>query len=218
MRLALALLAVARVAAADPGPAVTAAATATDAPANHRFALAVNEPLGWIDAGALGLSAYGSLDQHQVIRLNVSSWSRARTEGAEEAAAALLAGADGGAGADGRYTSASASWMYFPRRAYDGLSLELGALLQHRHTHDYDSDLGDDATTITSTRVAGTAMIGWSWLGWDRVFASFQVGASFGREAGTQVRHVEEQMDVTTSLDRFAINPEAFVRFGVLVN
>jgi hypothetical protein len=218
MRIVLAFVVIARVAAADPAPTVRASAVSSDAPPAHRFALAVNEPLGWFGAGALGLSAYGSIDAHQVIRLNVASWSRARTEGAEEAAAFLISGADGGAGADGRYTSASASWMYFPRRAYDGPSLELGALVQARHTHDYDDDLSTDATTITSTRVAGTAMIGWSWLGWDRVFASLQLGASYGREWGTHLRDLQDEMDVTTSLDRFGVEAEGMVRFGVLLN
>jgi len=206
--------------AAADGPSVEHAVglPASDAPPDHRFALAVNEPLGWIDAGALGLSGYGSIDQHQVIRLNVASWSHGRTADAGDAFAAILAGADGGAGADGRYTTASASWIYFPRRAYDGLSLELGALVQVRHTHDYDDDLSSDGTTIDTTRYAGSAMIGWSWLGWDRVFASLQVGASYGHDGGGQLRHLDGQMDVVTSIDRFSVQGEAFMRFGVLLN
>jgi len=138
------LVATTGVAAADP----EVRASVEAAPSQHRFALAVNEPLGWIGSGAFAVSAYGTIDQHQVLRLNIASWSHARTEGAEETAAFLISGADGGAGADGRYTSFSASWMYFPRRAYDGLSLELGGLVQLRHTHDYDDDLSTDATSV----------------------------------------------------------------------
>jgi len=203
---------------AHADPAVTATIPATDAPAEHRFALAVNEPLGWIDAGALAVSGYGSIDDHQVIRVNVSSWSHGRTVDAGDAFAAIVAGADGGAGADGRYTTAGASWMYFPRRAYDGLSVELGALVQLRHTHDYDDDLSDNATTIDTTRIAGSAMLGWSWLGWTRVFASLQVGASVGHDSGAQVRHEEFKMDVTSPIDRVGVEGEAFMRFGVLLN
>ena len=61
-------------------------------------------------------------------------------------------------------------------------------------------------------------MIGWSWLGWDRVFASLQLGASFGQEEGTRLRDVQDEMDVTTSLDQFAVEAEGMVRFGVLLN
>ena len=220
MRLAvLALASLASTAHADPAtPAVAATVPATAAPAEHRFALAVNEPLGWIDAGALSVSGYGSIDQHQVIRLNVSSWSHHRTLEAGDAFAAIVTSGESGASGNGRYTTAGASWMYFPRRAYDGLSIELGALVQLRHTKDYTDDFSDDATTIDTTRIAGSAVLGWSWLGWDRVFASLQVGASVGRDSGSQLSHVENQMDVTTPIDRVGVEGEAFMRFGVLLN
>jgi len=220
MRFAATLLVLATFAgtAAADGPSVVHAVAASDPPPEHRFALAVNEPLGWIGAGALGLSGYGSIDQHQVIRLNVASWSHQRTSEAGDAFAAIVAGADGGAAAGGRYTTASASWMYFPRRAYDGLSLELGALVQVRHTFDDYDDLSFDRTTTDTTRYAGSAMIGWSWLGWDRVFASLQVGASYGHDGGAQLHQVETKMDTITSIDRFSVQGEAFMRFGVLLN
>ena len=224
MRIAILVLVLAtfsRTAAAD-GPSVDHAVQVPDAGPAHRFALAVNEPFGWPGAGALGFSAYGSIDQHQVIRLNVASWSHARTADARVFFTVLLEGAVdadvAGPEADGRYTTVTASWMYFPRRAYDGFSVELGALVQVQHTFDYDDETHPDGTSIDATRYAGSAMIGWSWLGWDRVFASLQVGASYGHDGGGQLRHVDGQMDVVTSIDRFSVQGEAFMRFGVLLN
>src|SRR3569832_1147780 len=216
--LVLVLATFSRTAAAD-GPSVDHAGGLPDAGPAHRFALAVNEPFGWPYAGALGFSGYGSIDQHQVIRLNVASWLHARTAGARVLLRALFEGVDdAGAGVYGRYTTVTASWMYFPRRAYDGFSVELGALVQVQHTFAYDDEAHPDGTSIDARRYAGTALIGWSWLGWDRVFASLQVGASYGHEAGNQVYRSEFGLVVVTLNDRFSVQGEANKQNSVLLN
>src|SRR3569832_2958897 len=108
--LVLVLATFSRTAAAD-GPSVDHAGGLPDAGPAHRFALAVNEPFGWPYAGALGFSGYGSIDQHQVIRLNVASWLFARTAGARVLLRALLEGADDlGAGVFGCFLFVLVLW------------------------------------------------------------------------------------------------------------
>ena len=218
MRFALILVATVRLAHAD-SPSTIASATTELAP-THTLAIAINEPFGWNHANALALSAYGAIDAHQVIRLNVATWSHAYTEDADAGLGFLLSGGDdeGGVGGDGRYTDVGAAWMYFPRRAYDGPSLELGAVLRMRDTLDYRDDLSADADTYTTTTIGGRALVGWSWLGWNRVFVSFQTGLTVGRESGSHLTHLEDQMDTTMPIHQVAVSTEAFLRFGVLLN
>jgi hypothetical protein len=91
-------------------------------------------------------------------------------------------------------------------------------VLRMRDTFEYRDDFGDDTDTYTTTTIGGRALVGWSWLGWNRVFVSFQTGLMVGRESGSHLAHVEEQMDVTTPVHQVAVSTEAFVRFGVLLN
>jgi hypothetical protein len=217
MRLALILVAATiRLAHAD-SPSTIASATTESAP-THTLALAINEPVGWNHGNAVGFSGYGAITEHQVIHLNVATWER----GADDLGGALLfLATQGNLNGYGRYTDIGAAWTYFPRRAYDGSSLEVGALVRHRNTFEYADDFTNDGTSVQSTTVAGRALVGWSWLGWNRVFVSLQVGASVGREFGTQTERVEMETGGSTSrassVDRTTVSPEGFVRFGVLL-
>jgi hypothetical protein len=218
MRLAWILVAATFHLAHADSPSTIASATTESAP-THTLALATNEPFGWNHANAVGLSAYAAITEHQVIRVNAATW----TQGTQDLGATLLfIATQAEVNGSGRYTDVGAAWTYFPRRAYDGASVELGAFVRRRNTFNYHDDFTDDGTTVESTIVAGRALVGWSWLGWHRVFVSLQVGASVGREYGTQTDRV--QMDTggfayrASSVDRTTISPEGFVRFGVLLN
>ena len=217
MRLAWILVAATvRLAHAD-SPSTIASATTESAP-THTLAVAINEPIGWSNGDALGFSAYAAISSHQVIHFNVATWDRQNPAGN---ALLFLATQEDFSG-DGRYTDVGAAWMYFPRRAYDGFSLEAGAVLRRRSTFDYKDDFTEDGTTIESTLIAGRALVGWSWLGWNRVFVSLQLGASVGRESGTQTTRTNTDtlmpMTQSGSIDRTTISPEGFLRFGVLLN
>jgi hypothetical protein len=220
MRLALILIAAtARLAHAD-STSTTASMTTESAP-THTLALAINEPFGWNHANAVGFSAYGAITEHQVIHLNVATWER----GADDVGGALLfLATQEELNGSGRYTDVGAAWMYFPRRAYDGFSVELGALVRRRDTFEYLNDFDPDGTHVTSTTLGGRALVGWSWLGWNRVFVSLQVGMSAGRESGTQTVLATQYNGTTmtetmqsSSVARAMVSPEGFVRFGVLL-
>src|ERR1700710_341268 len=79
----------------------------------HAIGIAVNEPLGWVDAAAIGASAYLQISTHHVVRANFATWNHAHT----------FASATEAKYAGGRFTDGGVSWMYFPRKAYDGFSV-----------------------------------------------------------------------------------------------
>jgi hypothetical protein len=221
MRLALILVAAAvRLAHAD-SPSTIASSTTESAP-THTLAFAINEPVGWNHGNAVGFSGYGAITEHQVIHLNVATWKR---NGDDVGGALLFLATQGNLDGNGRYTDVGAAWMYFPRRVYNGFSVELGALVRQRDTFEYLNDFDPDGTHVTSTTLAGRALVGWSWLGWNRVFVSLQLGVSAGREGGTQTvlatqykgTTMTETMQ-TSSVDRATVSPEGFVRFGVLLD
>ena len=206
---------------ADSPSTIASTSATTESAPTHTLAVAINEPIGWNDANAIGISVYGAISEHQVIRLNAATWRR----NADDVGGALLfLATQGELNGYGRYTDVGAAWMYFPRRAYDGFSVELGALVRRRDTFEYLNDFDPDGTYVKSTTLGGRALVGWSWLGWNRVFASLQVGASVGRESGTQTVLATQYNGSTmtetmqsSSVARAAVSPEGFVRFGVLL-
>jgi hypothetical protein len=220
MRLALILVAATLHLAHADSPSTIASATTESAP-THTLALAINEPFGWNHGNAVGFSAYVAITEHQVIHLNVATWKR----NADDVGGALLfLATQGTLDGYGRYTDVGAAWMYFPRRAYDGFSVELGALVRRSDTFEYLNDFDPDGTQVTSTTLGARALVGWSWLGWNRVFVSLQVGVSAGRESGTQTVLATQYNGSTmtetmqsSSVARATISPEGFVRFGVLL-
>jgi hypothetical protein len=123
----------------------------------------------------------------------------------------------------GRKTDFGAAWMYSSRRAYDGFSFEAGALVRIDRSIDSPGD-GDDYTDLVhhTTTIGARALVGWSWLGWNRVFVSIQAGLSVGQEFGREedVRYLAELAPIATSfdVDKTTISGEAFMRFGVLLN
>jgi hypothetical protein len=209
MRLAFVLLVAARAASADPSGFTTA----------HPIALAVNDPLAWADARAFGASGYVALDAHQVLRLNVANWDTKLSVDLEQIEDGFFTSDE----RRGRKTDFGAAWMYFPRRAYDGFSFEAGALVRIDRSVDSPGE-GDDYSDLMhhTTTVGARALVGWSWLGWNRIFVSLQAGLSIGQEFGHEqdIHYVAEAapMSTTSSVDKTTISGEAFMRFGVLLN
>ena len=68
-----------------------------------------------------------------------------------------------------------------------------------------------------ATGYAARGLIGWSWLGWKRVFLAAAVGASVGRYAGTEATAEEYRMPtfVTNDFAPIQVDAEAYLRFGV---
>jgi hypothetical protein len=218
MRFAFALLVAARVAYADPLSAT--AQTSSGFTTAHPIALAVNEPFAWLDGSAFGASAYAALDAHQVIHLNVANWAHSgRSIDIQQLEDGFFTSDE----RSGRKTDIGAAWMYFPRRAYDGFSFEAGALVRIDRSIDSPGE-GDDYTDLMhhTTTIGARSLVGWSWLGWNRIFVSLQAGFSIGQEFGHEqdIRYLAgyAPMSTTSEIDKTTISGEAFMRFGVLLN
>jgi hypothetical protein len=160
-----------------------------------QFVVAVNNPILWnsVSEGeppaAVGISGYIGLDRHQVLRLNYATYAVNNLSDLETAVLSPDAG-DGDCAYElsGRSDDFGVGWDYFFRERFHGLSIELGAVRKSMHLgHCLEDAYGEYASTKTTTSTAyvARAMVAWSWLYNDRLFASFGAGFSAGREAGS---------------------------------
>jgi hypothetical protein len=173
----------------------------------ERVAIAVNEPAGWTQL-TFGLSAYTAITPHQALRANFTTH---QPENAFDIGigTVLSGGEDDGTHA-GSIRDFSVGWMWFPRRVYDGPSIEFDALLRLRHQVDMTDE--DDTITTNATTIGARATVGWSWRFYKRFFISAAFGGSAGHRHGTVTTDMTSVMplpDTETAL-------EGFVRFGVL--
>lgn len=180
------------------------------------FILAVNNPLMWeslssdhAPPAAIGFSGYAGLDHHQALRLNYATYE-------VDTVAALAAGLEGAGDGSCAYVRSGHSndigvgWMYFTRERWHGPSLELGAVRKSLHLS-YCHNEGDEygsTTSSTSTAYVARAMVAWSWLYNDHIYASFGAGGSLGGEAGT---YSESHLHFR----RVAAYPEMYFRLGI---
>jgi hypothetical protein len=177
-----------------------------------RAAIAVNPPLGWFGRDkSIGVSAYVAPTKRHVVRANFAQywWP------ANQVPAAVLREECEGL-RDGSITDLGISWMFFPRRAFDGLSVELGVL--HRTTH--GSRIESNEELLDTTFIAGRALVGWNWSIRDRVFMSFHVGASLGPTRGTKTMCSDEcgdpgSMSEVRRIEWTGGEIEGFWRIGV---
>jgi hypothetical protein len=172
--------------------------------AMERFAIAVNEPAGWTQL-TFGISAYTALTPHQALRANFTTH---QPENAFDLIPVDLSDGDDGTHA-GYIRDFSVGWMWFPRRVYDGPSIEFDALVRLRHQVDM-SDEGD--TTTDATTIGARATIGWTW----RLYKRFFISAAFGGSAGHRHGTVTTDMTSEAALPDTEMVLEGFVRFGVL--
>ena len=109
--------------------------------------------------------------------------------------------------------------MYFPRKAYDGFSVELGGVV--RHDNSWDIDDFNQKLTNDKNVYAARVLVGWSWLLKERVFISAQLGASVGPSTARSRRKTPVEpgvyMPTTTRIDRIHVSPEYNLRFGFLI-
>jgi hypothetical protein len=197
---------------ASGGP-TAAPVVATSAPGseetNARIALAVNAPLGWL-ISSLGVSAYLRLGDHVALRGNLATY---RNTSWGEVFAGLSG--DGGTGFGGRVTDVGIGAVYYPRRVWDGLTLEAGVLLRARDIYVWPEF--EPKTTTTSTELAGRLLIGWSWMIRQRAFIAFAVGFSIGREKGQETDEPDYgQMVVIRPVNRQQSEAEGYLRIGLV--
>jgi hypothetical protein len=212
---ALALLVLPTLAAADPvdTPAVSAHATA-----EHRFALAVNQPFGWSE-GNIGVSAYAGVTPHVAIRANLAKYSAAERGSIADIIGVLTDGDGGDASYRGGWFDVGVGAVWYPRALWSGFMMEAGILRRREHTH-MDDDFADPQVVDRHiTTYAGRVLGGWSWLIKDRAFIGLAVGYSYGRATGSEATGssdvLQPQMTVVRPVSEGVGSAEGYLRFGV---
>jgi len=184
----------------------------------HRVAVAVNSPISWAAGGAFAISGYVGLTEHQAIRANLAAYQANYTPAAAGATFALTGG-DNECPPTGTTFDVGAGWVYFPRKLYSGLSLELGALRRSTPNTDlWCEELTPFETTTHTVTYAARAMIGWSWMLGDHAFIALAVGVSSGRERGREDdRQTDESPIETYLVDHWTTSGETYLRFGAAI-
>jgi hypothetical protein len=182
------------------------------------FVVAINNPLMWESLGgshapaaAIAVSGYIGIDRHQALRLNYATYEvdtlNAMVTGFGDAGDGVCAYVHSGHSDD-----IGAGWMYFTRERWRGPSLELGAVRKSLDTGYCHNNASRDeyasTTHSTSTAYVARAMVAWSWLYNDHIYASFGAGGSLGGEAGTY-------RESHTQFRRVAAAPEIYFRIGI---
>jgi len=188
---------------------VIVAILAGTAAASPDVAVAVNAPTGWLDASSVAGSVYVGLSEHQALRVNVATYAYTLSTPMELFIAVL--GGEDEALRKGRFVDASAGWMYFSNRLWSGFTAELAVLGRARDTRIDDGFASQQVVHTTTHTLAGRALIGWSWLIYDRAFIAIAAGLSAGYETGSETT---DPMTTTRAVGRSAINAEGYLRFG----
>lgn len=174
------------------------------------MALAVNSPLGWIGGTSVAASLYARVASQQALRLNVASYEL----GGPGIVGALFE--DEGS-YDGRLLDISAGWMYFPRRIWEGPTVEAGLLHRSGKTRVQDEYAMNEIVDRDTQLFASRALVGWSWHVADKAMISFAVGASAGYESGSETdtkSTYQMSTPVKHDVGEWKVTPEAYLRFG----
>lgn len=151
-------------------------------PPMRRFAIGSSIFLG----GVVGGSAYVGASKHHGFRFNVARYGDHKVNPGAKFLISVLDGGDDGDGRDGAYLDVGAGWMFFPRRLWDGFSLELGLVRRELHTRRQGET--EQYVTRDSVKYAGRALVGWTWALRDNAvesyFVSVALGASYGPARG----------------------------------
>lgn len=188
-------------------PAIEKTAQQEDAP----MAFAVNSPLSWIGGTSVAGSLYARVAAHQAVRINVASYEY----GTPGVVVAGLLGEEDEGQYDGRLLDVGVGWMYFPRRVWDGPTLEAGLLRRSGVTHVQDENAMYEVVDRDTELYAARALVGWSWHVADSAMISFAVGASSGYEVGTETD--QERMNtapVKHDVGQWKTGFEGYLRFG----
>jgi len=183
------------------GLLVASSAAAESPKAEAGFGIAVNNPMMWRENESVGVSLYYRFARKQVIRINFARYSLAGTP-VEHAMGFVREGFLDPPDHTGRMTDLGVGWMYFPRRAFDGPSIELGAVWR-------DDDRYRSTRRISHDEVA-RALVGWSWLMHEHLFVAVAAGGAVGTAEGTVGSGVGGDFSTWTA------SFEGYVRFGLV--
>jgi hypothetical protein len=180
----------------------------------ERVAFAVNPPVGWL-VGSFAGSVYVGLGEHHALRANLARYPH--SIGALGAFAEIVAHAEYEATQKGDITDLGLAWMIFPDRLCSGLIFELGLLGRFRNFSDEDEYHSPPYVALDTTTIAGRALIGWSWR-FGNAFLSYEIGASVGREFGTETDGDGRipPMMTTHHIYRQDVEFESFLRLGLV--
>jgi hypothetical protein len=184
----------------------------------HRVAVAVNTPLSWAlpdwnHEGAIGITAWVGLNEHQAIRANFATYDP------DFHPINAVLGNFSECPPEGNTKDVGASWEYFPRALYSGVSLELGLLRRSTTQAVNNCDpLQYIDTNQSSVTYAARAMVGWSWTIGNHAFIAFAVGSSKGLERGIfQRREDHFAAFETLPVDQWTSSLETYLRFGAAI-
>lgn len=166
------------------------------------FAIGVNSPFGWFqrDTRSIGASLFLGVTPHFAARA-----SFARYENPESLWRAIASGEN--FGPRGTFIDAGLACTWFPRRLWEGPTLELGALWRGRDTTLRPGQ--SDEIKTDSNMYGPRAMVGWSWLVTRHIFVAVAVGGSLGYETGRATTG-----GMTKSVSRGQADGEGYFRIG----
>lgn len=167
---------------------------------DHVVALGVSSPLSWAHGIGFGASLAFRVSKNHAVRFNGAIYKPIEI---------------GEASTHGTVNDLGAGWVWYPRRLWDGPTLELGALLRLRENGYYDANADPAMLDTTTTIFAGRALVGWSWLFAKRAFFAIAVGASAGYETGHErtADDLNEQM-TEQRVHRKHLGAEGYFRIG----
>lgn len=199
---------------ADPVPtraaAAAAAASAVEAPP-ARYAVAMNGPLSWL-IGSLSGSVYVRITDNLVASANIATSQNTAPGG-------VLGAIESETAYGGSIFDVEVGVVWYPmRRAWDGLTLEIGAIRRERNVSvwpEFDSKI-----LTRSTEYGGRTMIGWSWLMGRHAFIAIAGGISRGYETGVNTdTHNDQAMPGPPTTTRFRhferTEAEGYMRVGI---
>lgn len=170
------------------------------------LAVAVNTPLMWVDGKSMGGSLYIGAHEHFTLRLNGISHEYG-----------LIDGAFGEASFTGRTRDLGLGFVYFPKRNFDGLSLEVG--YTHRSIDGVVTDI-NASPEYAAEQLDGhlaRGFVGYSLLIEKRVFIAAAIGGAVGRYTGSETMgsDVFEEERMTRAVNQVKTSFESYLRFGV---
>jgi hypothetical protein len=169
------------------------------------IAIAVNLPIRWDKS--FGGSLYVGLSKHVALRANFATYDDLRLAGI------FNGGYDGGT--DGRTIDVGAGVVYYPRRLWDGLTLEAGVLRRAADITMTGTRGGDEIIDRRTTMYGVRALVGWSWLIKNHVFLSLAGGSALGYERGSEDWSWEfSDSTMTKSVSQSVTPLEGYIRVG----
>ncbi|MFT3691878.1 MAG: hypothetical protein QM831_01970 [Kofleriaceae bacterium] len=173
---------------------------------DERFAVAVNNPGGWLMEN-IAASGYVGVTDALAIRVNVASDRELRTSDlfSDECTH------------PGRIFDVGIGLEYFfVRHRHDGPFVELGGVRRSEDSTFVCTDIDDTSSISHTTRYAGYADVGWSWALPHHAFIALALGMSYGHEHGhytdIDVDNMVEYGHGT--IDHMVTSPEWSLRIG----